>query len=237
MTNRTDASAASAEGTVTFRQVARETIRFVLSELKPKGKMLTPFNVITGVIILVRPRDDRHPVRLRAGRRLQPLPELPVGDLDRLRRGHGGGLRRRSLRPVLRRPHPEDQEVRADHPRDRPERLPRLRLLRRRPPAGPGASLERHQPHHRELLRAELRALPGGLALPAVHDLRVPGVLPGRRGVAALAEGAQDPGGALHRRRHLRDHPLDAAPVGPGSALPAGARRRSTPCGIRGISR
>ena len=52
MTNRTDASAAGAEGTMPFRQVARETIRFVLSELKPKGKMLTPFNVITGVIIL-----------------------------------------------------------------------------------------------------------------------------------------------------------------------------------------
>ena len=52
MANRTDASTASAEGTMNFRQVARETIRFVLSELKPKGKMLTPFNVITGVIIL-----------------------------------------------------------------------------------------------------------------------------------------------------------------------------------------
>lgn len=52
MANRIDASAASAEGTMTFRQVARETIRFVLSELKPKGKMLTPFNLITGVIIL-----------------------------------------------------------------------------------------------------------------------------------------------------------------------------------------
>src|SRR5512135_1054013 len=52
MTNRTDASAASAEGTMTFRQLARETIRFVLSEFKPKGKLLTPFNVITGGIIL-----------------------------------------------------------------------------------------------------------------------------------------------------------------------------------------
>ena len=52
MTNRADASTANGEGTMTFRQAARETIRFVLSELKPKGKMLTPFNVITGVIIL-----------------------------------------------------------------------------------------------------------------------------------------------------------------------------------------
>jgi Ni/Fe-hydrogenase subunit HybB-like protein len=52
MANRVDASTAGAEGTMTFRQVARETIRFVLSELKPKGKMLTPFNLITGVIIL-----------------------------------------------------------------------------------------------------------------------------------------------------------------------------------------
>lgn len=52
MTNRTDASAAGVEGAMTFRQVARETIRFVLSELKPKGKLLTPFNVITGGIIL-----------------------------------------------------------------------------------------------------------------------------------------------------------------------------------------
>src|SRR5512135_2243615 len=52
MTNRTDASAVSAEGKMTFRQLARETIRFLLSELKPKGKLLTPFNVITGTIIL-----------------------------------------------------------------------------------------------------------------------------------------------------------------------------------------
>src|SRR5660398_114358 len=52
MASRTDAAAASAKGAMTFRQVARETVRFVLSELKPKGKMLTPFNVITGVIIL-----------------------------------------------------------------------------------------------------------------------------------------------------------------------------------------
>jgi len=28
-------------------------VRFILEELKPKGKILTPFNVITGVIILV----------------------------------------------------------------------------------------------------------------------------------------------------------------------------------------
>lgn len=52
MTNRTDAATAGAENAVTFRQVARETVRFLLSELKPKGKMLTPFNVITGGIIL-----------------------------------------------------------------------------------------------------------------------------------------------------------------------------------------
>lgn len=31
----------------------RTSFRFVLSEMKPKGKMLTPFNVITGAIILV----------------------------------------------------------------------------------------------------------------------------------------------------------------------------------------
>ncbi|HET6923828.1 MAG TPA: hypothetical protein VFI16_11845, partial [Anaeromyxobacteraceae bacterium] len=35
-----------------LRQELKRTIRFVLSELKPKGKMLTPFNVITGAIIL-----------------------------------------------------------------------------------------------------------------------------------------------------------------------------------------
>jgi Ni/Fe-hydrogenase subunit HybB-like protein len=35
-----------------MRQELKKTFKFVLSELKPKGKMLTPFNLITGVIIL-----------------------------------------------------------------------------------------------------------------------------------------------------------------------------------------
>jgi Ni/Fe-hydrogenase subunit HybB-like protein len=52
MANKTDIAAATPESAVTFRQVARETVRFVLSEMKPKGKMMTPFNVITGAIIL-----------------------------------------------------------------------------------------------------------------------------------------------------------------------------------------
>ena len=50
MANRSDVTAAG--GSPTLAQVAGETVRFILSELKPKGKMLTPFNVITGVIIL-----------------------------------------------------------------------------------------------------------------------------------------------------------------------------------------
>ncbi|HEY7585272.1 MAG TPA: NrfD/PsrC family molybdoenzyme membrane anchor subunit [Candidatus Deferrimicrobiaceae bacterium] len=53
MARKTDAAPAPAEGSVTLMRVARDTIRFVLSELKPKGKMLTPFNVITGAIMLV----------------------------------------------------------------------------------------------------------------------------------------------------------------------------------------
>jgi Ni/Fe-hydrogenase subunit HybB-like protein len=51
MANRSDVTAAG--GSPTLGQVAMETVRFILSELKPRGKMLTPFNVITGVIILV----------------------------------------------------------------------------------------------------------------------------------------------------------------------------------------
>jgi Ni/Fe-hydrogenase subunit HybB-like protein len=53
MANTSNAPAATAAGAPTFWQVARETIRFILKEFKPKGKMLTPFNVITGAIILV----------------------------------------------------------------------------------------------------------------------------------------------------------------------------------------
>jgi Ni/Fe-hydrogenase subunit HybB-like protein len=52
MPSRTDRPNASAEGTMSFRQLVHETTRFVLSELKPRGKWLTPFNVVTGVIIL-----------------------------------------------------------------------------------------------------------------------------------------------------------------------------------------
>ncbi|MCX6544795.1 MAG: polysulfide reductase NrfD [Acidobacteria bacterium] len=52
MANRTDASTAHAEGAMTVRRVAWETARFVLSELRPRGSILTPFNVITGAIIL-----------------------------------------------------------------------------------------------------------------------------------------------------------------------------------------
>jgi len=52
MAKQSNVAAAPAGGAPTFGQVARETIRFFLSELKPKGKMLTPFNIITGGIIL-----------------------------------------------------------------------------------------------------------------------------------------------------------------------------------------
>lgn len=53
MTSKSDAAAAPRAGAPTIGQVARETIRFILQEFKPKGKMLTPFNVITGAIILL----------------------------------------------------------------------------------------------------------------------------------------------------------------------------------------
>ncbi|MGE5190728.1 MAG: NrfD/PsrC family molybdoenzyme membrane anchor subunit, partial [Gemmatimonadota bacterium] len=44
----------SAQGTGTgFLAEVRGFARFILGELKPKGKILTPFNVITGVIIVV----------------------------------------------------------------------------------------------------------------------------------------------------------------------------------------
>ncbi|MGE5752632.1 MAG: NrfD/PsrC family molybdoenzyme membrane anchor subunit [Deltaproteobacteria bacterium] len=53
MTNKIDAAVAPAAGSPTVWQVARDAFRFILKEFKPKGKMLTPFNVITGAIILV----------------------------------------------------------------------------------------------------------------------------------------------------------------------------------------
>jgi len=53
MATRNESSAASAAPTGTLGQEARRTLRFVLSELKPRGKLLTPFNVITGAIIAV----------------------------------------------------------------------------------------------------------------------------------------------------------------------------------------
>lgn len=42
----------AAGGSPSLGQVAKETVRFLLSEMKPKGKLLTPFNIITGGIIL-----------------------------------------------------------------------------------------------------------------------------------------------------------------------------------------
>jgi len=52
MANRTESQAAAARRSPTFREELGRTIRFFLSELKPKGKIITPFNVITGIIIL-----------------------------------------------------------------------------------------------------------------------------------------------------------------------------------------
>jgi Ni/Fe-hydrogenase subunit HybB-like protein len=53
MTNKSEAAAATSGGAPTFRQVARDAVRFIRKELKPKGPMLTPFNVVTGAIILL----------------------------------------------------------------------------------------------------------------------------------------------------------------------------------------
>jgi Ni/Fe-hydrogenase subunit HybB-like protein len=44
--------AGSAQRSAGWRQEARRAFRFVLSELRPKGKLLTPFNVVTVPIIL-----------------------------------------------------------------------------------------------------------------------------------------------------------------------------------------
>ena len=45
--NTTDTS------TPTYRKVGQDLWKFILSELKPKGKLLTPFNIISAPIILL----------------------------------------------------------------------------------------------------------------------------------------------------------------------------------------
>jgi len=52
MASTTDAVAV-ADRRAAMKEELRRTFRFVLSELKPKGKLLTPFNVITAPIIVV----------------------------------------------------------------------------------------------------------------------------------------------------------------------------------------
>ena len=44
---------ATAINTVEEKRSLKDIIAFILSELKPRGKMLTPFNVISGVTILL----------------------------------------------------------------------------------------------------------------------------------------------------------------------------------------
>jgi Ni/Fe-hydrogenase subunit HybB-like protein len=53
MTNKIDAGAAAAGAIAAPRREGQSTLRFILSELKPKGRILTPFNIITAPIILV----------------------------------------------------------------------------------------------------------------------------------------------------------------------------------------
>jgi Ni/Fe-hydrogenase subunit HybB-like protein len=50
---KTRAGPAAAAGKVSIGKELGRAFRFFLSELKPKGKIITPFNVITGVIIVV----------------------------------------------------------------------------------------------------------------------------------------------------------------------------------------
>jgi len=45
--NTTDTS------TPTYRRVGQDLWKFILAELKPKGKLLTPFNIISAPIILL----------------------------------------------------------------------------------------------------------------------------------------------------------------------------------------
>jgi Ni/Fe-hydrogenase subunit HybB-like protein len=44
---------ATAINTVEEKRSLKDIIAFILSELKPRGKMLTPFNVISGVTIVL----------------------------------------------------------------------------------------------------------------------------------------------------------------------------------------
>lgn len=53
MSDRITSIGAKQESRGTFPQEVRKFLRFIAGEMKPKGKMLTPFNVITGTIIVV----------------------------------------------------------------------------------------------------------------------------------------------------------------------------------------
>ena len=53
MTERTPSIADTEETRGSFSKEVRQFLRFIASEMKPKGKIVTPFNVITGIIIVV----------------------------------------------------------------------------------------------------------------------------------------------------------------------------------------
>ena len=74
------AAAAAIEEKRTFKEI----VAFILSELKPRGKMFTPFNVISAPDHPFR----RTPHCLSAckgpRRRDQSFPGIPLGDMDRI---------------------------------------------------------------------------------------------------------------------------------------------------------
>jgi hypothetical protein len=219
MANMSNAPAATAAGAPTFWQVARETIRFILKEFKPKGKMLTPFNVITGAIILV----GLVLIAIRFAYGLSSVTNLsqnyPWGiwigfDVVTGVAFAGGAYVLTFLVHIL--------KVKKYEP------IVRVTVLNGFLAyvfyAG-ALLLDLGRPWNViNPIIGNSFGLSSVLFLVAWHFLlyMICEFLEFSPAVAEWLHCPADPGGLDDRRRHLRDHPVDAASVGPGRALPPG---------------
>ncbi|MFC1614482.1 hypothetical protein ACFL5K_04225 [Gemmatimonadota bacterium] len=141
---------------VTISTIKKELggfLKFMLGQLKPRGRILTPFNIISGIIVLtaavllfirftkglgsITNLNQEYPWGIWIGFDVVTGVAFAGGGL----RGHFPGL------------YPEDGEIPSHSSGDRAERVSGLCVLRRGSAARPGPPLERDQPGDRQLFR------------------------------------------------------------------------------------
>jgi len=151
----------------------KDIVAFIRSELKPKGKLLTPFNLISAPIILLGVLLILYRLARGMGAVTNLSQEFPWGIWIGFDVMVGVAFAGGGVCPDLRGLYPPLGEISFHHQGNRFKRPPGLCLLCRSHFPGSRSLVEYHKSALGKQVRGEFRALPHCLALLALYAGRV----------------------------------------------------------------